>query len=83
VLERRPDHATAGVVDQDVDVAQLADRGVHQVVGHARLLQLADEPTRDVNLVQDLVQILLGPRRGEHAGAVGGKPPCDTQPDAG
>ena len=58
-------------------------RSFDQVVGHAGLLELADEAARDVNLVQDLLQVLLGPRRGENAGAVGGKPPCDTQPDTG
>ena len=45
---------------------QLADRSVHQVVGHAGLLEFSDESTRDVDLVQDLLQVLLVPCRGEN-----------------
>ena len=35
VLERRADHAAAGVVDQDVDAAELADGGGQQLVREA------------------------------------------------
>jgi hypothetical protein len=78
VFERRSNYAAAGVVDQDVDVPESSDRRRDQVVGHARVLELSDESSRDVNLVPDILQVFLRSCRGENAGAVGDKPPCDT-----
>ena len=47
----------AGVVDQDVHLAPLVDHLLHQLIGHARLCQIAAE---DQRLTLDLPRSLLG-----------------------
>ena len=59
VLERWPDHAAAGIVDQNVDVAESLGRRRHHLVSHARLVELAGEGARDGRMLVHAFQIFL------------------------
>ncbi|GFG82849.1 hypothetical protein MPRG_61250 (plasmid) [Mycobacterium paragordonae] len=70
MLERRQDHAAAGVVDQNIDMAERLDSRGHQVVGRTWLVEFSDEAAGDGRVLIHAFQVLLGAGRRENRGAI-------------
>ena len=83
VLEGGANHASAGVVDQNVDMTERLDRRGRQVVGRAGLVQFADEAAGDLRMLIYALQVFLAAGRCENRGAVGDQPHGDSQANTG
>ena len=81
VFQGWPDHPATGVVDQNIDVAERTDRRGDQVVGHAGLVEFADEPAGYRRLLVDVVQVFFAAGRRENRCAIGDKARSDAQAD--
>ena len=72
-LERRPVHAGAGIVDQDVDAAELRDDRVHRPVHLGPAHDVGLEPLRDDSALGQLADDPVGggpvPGEDRHPGA--------------
>src|SRR6202022_3997133 len=59
VFEGGANQPAAGVVDQNVDMTESLDRHTYQVVGHARLVEFADEAAGDRRMRVHALQVFL------------------------